>query len=140
MLSFRITTMLTVLSLFLGWCVDARVFTFTMHHRYSEPVKKWSHTAAGIPSPEKGTVEYYAELADRDRFLRGRKLSQFDPGLAFSDGNSTFRISSLGLYATLSLSLSSPFSSLAKINSCFELKENESVYCLENKETTCRCI
>jgi hypothetical protein len=79
-----------------------------MHHRYSEPVKKWSHSASPSPShhwPEKGTVEYYAELADRDRFLRGRRLSQFDAGLAFSDGNSTFRISSLGLYVTISFFL-----------------------------------
>lgn len=85
-------------------CCHARIFTFTMHHRFSEPVKKWSETSAGKLSPvdrwpEKGSFEYYAELADRDRFFRGRKLSNLDDApLAFSDGNSTFQISSLGLY------------------------------------------
>ncbi|XP_019421105.1 PREDICTED: aspartyl protease family protein 1 [Lupinus angustifolius] len=92
---------------------DARVFTFTMHHRFSEPVKKWSQTTTGIPSPanhwpEKGTFEYYAQLADRDRFLRGRKLSEFEPGLAFSDGNSTFRISSLGFLHYTTVQLGTP--------------------------------
>jgi hypothetical protein len=101
-----------------------------MHHRYSEPVKKWSHSASPSPShrwPEKGTVEYYAELADRDRFLRGRRLSQFDAGLAFSDGNSTFRISSLGLYVTISfflfLSFSiNPFFTISSFLDHFSLK------------------
>ncbi|KAG2394591.1 Aspartyl protease family protein [Vigna angularis] len=57
------------------------------------------------PPPDKGTVEYYTELTDHDRFLRGRKLSQIDASLAFSDGNSTFRIRSLGLYLFFSLIL-----------------------------------
>ena len=98
---------ITALSLSLLSLCHGHVYTFTMHHRHSEPVRKWSHsTASGIPAPpEKGTVEYYAELADRDRLLRGRKLSQIDDGLAFSDGNSTFRISSLGLYMLYSFSL-----------------------------------
>ncbi|KAL2662461.1 hypothetical protein GLYMA_02G045000v4 [Glycine max] len=86
------------------------VYTFTMHHRHSEPVRKWSHSAAaGIPAPpEEGTVEYYAELADRDRLLRGRKLSQIDAGLAFSDGNSTFRISSLGFLHYTTVQIGTP--------------------------------
>jgi len=111
MLSFTKTIIIIILIiLHLSMCCNAHIFTFTMHHRYSEPVKKWSHSAPSSPShrwPEKGSVEYYAELADRDRFLRGRRLSQFDAGLAFSDGNSTFRISSLGLYVT------NPFSSFS---------------------------
>lgn len=106
-----------ILLLISVWCFffytsgHARVFTFTMHHRFSDPVKKWSsETGAGNLSPadrwpEKGSFEYYAALADRDRFLRGRKLSDVDDDdddapLSFSDGNSTFRISSLGLYVS----------------------------------------
>jgi hypothetical protein len=81
-------------------CNGGRIFSFKMHHRFSDPVRKWSE-AAGDRWPEKGTVEYYAELADRDRLLRGRKLSEFDAPLAFSDGNSTLRISSLGLYGSM---------------------------------------
>ncbi|XP_028207546.1 aspartyl protease family protein 1-like isoform X3 [Glycine soja] len=98
-----------IASLFLSLC-HGHVYTFTMHHRHSEPVRKWSHsTASGIPAPpEKGTVEYYAELADRDRLLRGRKLSQIDDGLAFSDGNSTFRISSLGFLHYTTVQIGTP--------------------------------
>ena len=106
MLSFVFVVVVTFISLWEFCQCHDHVYTFTMHHRHSEPVRKWSHAAAGIPPPpEKGTVEYYAELADRDRFLRGRKLSQIDAGLAFSDGNSTFRISSLGLYLFFSFTL-----------------------------------
>ena len=89
-------------------CNARSIFTFKMHHRYSDPVKKWSNSTGMLsPAPEKGTVEYYSDLADRDRLLllhhlfRGRKLSDSDASLAFADGNSTFRISSLGLYVSL---------------------------------------
>lgn len=85
-----------------------------MHHRFSEPVKKWSETTSGKFSavdawPEKGSFEYYAGLADRDRFFRGRKLSgKDDAPLAFSDGNSTFRISSLGFLHYTTVQLGTP--------------------------------
>ncbi|POO00800.1 Aspartic peptidase [Trema orientale] len=86
-----------------------RIFTFKMHHRFSDPVKKWSHLAGKLsPPPEKGTLDYYAELADRDRLLRGRKLSQIDPPLAFSEGNSTFRINSLGFLHYTTVKLGTP--------------------------------
>lgn len=81
---------------------NGRIFSFEMHHRFSEPFQKWSEAAGALSPagnlPEKGTFEYYAELADRDRLLRGRKLSEADGPLAFSGGNSTIQISSLGLY------------------------------------------
>lgn len=51
--------------------------------------------------PEKGTVDYYATLADRDRIMRGPGLMDVDQRITFSDGNSTLRISSLGLYVFL---------------------------------------
>ena len=80
----------------------ARIFSFQMHHRFSKPVKKWSEKAGiGFPAgnwPAEGSIEYYAELAHRDRALRGRRLSDVDGLLTFFDGNSTFRINSLGLY------------------------------------------
>lgn len=83
----------------------ARIFSFQMHHRFSEPVKHWSKKAGiSFPAgtwPAKDSVEYYADLALRDRALRGRRLSDLDGLLTFSDGNSTFRISSLGLYDSL---------------------------------------
>ncbi|XP_061376430.1 aspartyl protease family protein 1 isoform X2 [Gastrolobium bilobum] len=111
MLSFcRIIIFFLLLSLWAHCYCHAHVFTFTMHHRFSEPVRKWSHAAVSPPDrwPEKGTFEYYAELADRDRFFRGRKLSQIDAGLAFSDGNSTFRISSLGFLHYTTVQLGTP--------------------------------
>ncbi|XP_059438144.1 aspartyl protease family protein 1 isoform X3 [Corylus avellana] len=91
------------------------IFSFKMHHRFSDPVRKWSEASGGklAPAasdswPEKGTVEYYAELADRDRLLRGRKLSELDAPLAFSDGNSTVRISSLGFLHYTTVQLGTP--------------------------------
>lgn len=72
-----------------------------MHHRFSDHVKEWSHrSGARFPAhswPEKGSAEYYALLMSIDFAIRGRALSSFDGGLTFSDGNATFRISSLGL-------------------------------------------
>ncbi|KAM6564260.1 hypothetical protein CsatB_024258 [Cannabis sativa] len=91
-----------------------RIFSFKMHHRFSEPVKKWSETSgAGKLSPpqnlpEKGSYEYYAALAHRDRLLRGRKLSEIDAPLAFSEGNSTFRLSNLGFLHYTTVKLGTP--------------------------------
>lgn len=90
-----------------GGC-HGRIFSFQMHHRFSDPVKRWSSATADLP--EKGSFEYYAHLADRDRLLRGRKLSEVgNSPLAFSDGNSTVRITSLGLCVFFALFLDSIF-------------------------------
>ncbi|XP_057962661.1 aspartyl protease family protein 1 isoform X2 [Malania oleifera] len=90
----------------------ARIFSFQMHHRFSDPVKKWSQKAGkGFPAgdwPEKGTVEYYAVLAHRDKILRGRGLSDVDSPITFSEGNSTFRISALGFLHYTTVSLGTP--------------------------------
>ncbi|XP_021816404.1 aspartyl protease family protein 1 isoform X2 [Prunus avium] len=93
-----------------------RIFSFKMHHRFSDPVKEWSAVSGKLSPadnlPAKGSFEYYAELARRDRFLRGRKLAQSDQSdttpLAFSDGNSTFRISSLGFLHYTTVQLGTP--------------------------------
>ncbi|KAL2333839.1 hypothetical protein Fmac_015052 [Flemingia macrophylla] len=106
MLAFVFSVTALLLSLWEPCRCHGHVYTFTMHHRHSEPLRKSSHHA---PSPpEKGTVEYYADLADRDRLLRGRKLSQIDAGLAFSDGNSTSRISSLGFLHYTTVQIGTP--------------------------------
>ncbi|RWR90699.1 aspartyl protease family protein 1-like protein [Cinnamomum micranthum f. kanehirae] len=86
-------------------------FRFDLHHRFSDPVKRWAaeRSGAGLRPeewPEKGTVDYYAALVDHDRVLRGRGLAEeVDQTLAFSEGNVTFRLSTLGFlhYATVSL-------------------------------------
>lgn len=70
-------------------------FTFEIHHRFSDSVRRW----AKLPSsPDPLSVDYYAELAAHDRARRGRALSQEDDGqLTFANGNATARIDSLGL-------------------------------------------
>lgn len=86
-------------------CEAFGTFGFDVHHRYSDPVK-------GILDlddlPEKGTHDYYAAMAHRDRLVHGRRLAgaQINESLlTFSSGNDTYRISSLGLYAFLLISL-----------------------------------
>ncbi|KAJ6915559.1 LOW QUALITY PROTEIN: Asp domain-containing protein [Populus alba x Populus x berolinensis] len=68
------------------------------------------HSRIGLTKnwPEKGSFEYYAALAHRDQMLRGRRLSDADASLAFSDGNSTFRISSLGFLHYTTVELGTP--------------------------------
>ncbi|XWS45594.1 hypothetical protein CRYUN_Cryun15aG0149900 [Craigia yunnanensis] len=86
-----------------------RIFTFQMHHRFSEPVKNWSNSTGKLSHwPVKGSFEYYAILAHRDRLFRGRKLSDINATLSFSDGNSTFRISSLGFLHYTTVKLGTP--------------------------------
>ncbi|MBA0770009.1 hypothetical protein Gotri_018691 [Gossypium trilobum] len=88
---------------------DGRIFTFKMHHLFSEPVKNWSNSTGKLSHwPAKGSFEYYAVLAHRDRLLRGRKLSGINATLSFSDGNSTFRISSLGFLHYTTVQLGTP--------------------------------
>lgn len=94
---------LTLLSFF-PWSSKARIFTFEMHHRFSDEVKRWSDLTGRFGSfPPKGSFDYYNALVIRDRLIRGRRrLSDSESesessALTFSDGNSTSRISSLGL-------------------------------------------
>lgn len=96
-----------------------RVFSFEMHHRFSQPVRNWSSSTGNLPHwPEKGSFEYYADLVHRDRLLRGRRLSDSSVPLIFSDGNSTSKISSLGLYGFFD-SLLFVFFFLAFVFFCF---------------------
>ncbi|XP_070051376.1 aspartyl protease family protein 1 isoform X3 [Nicotiana tomentosiformis] len=90
---------------------SGRVFTFEMHHRFSETVKKWSLQKIGGPLhnwPVKGSLQYYTQLANHDKLLHGRRLFKFDGPLTFSDGNSTFRISSLGFLHYTTVTLGTP--------------------------------
>ncbi|XP_071914520.1 aspartyl protease family protein 1-like isoform X3 [Coffea arabica] len=93
-------------------CSNAHIFTLEMHHRFSEPIKKWSQKTGKnfmVQSwPTKGSVEYYQQLANHDRLLRGRRLSESDGLLTFSDGNSTFRISSLGFLHYTTVTVGTP--------------------------------
>ncbi|KAI3665337.1 hypothetical protein L6452_43961 [Arctium lappa] len=91
----------------------ASVFTLKMHHRFSEPVKKWSESinklSAAGDFPSEGSVEFYSQLADHDRVFRGRGLSDSgEQRLTFSDGNSSLRIKSLGFLHYTTVSLGTP--------------------------------
>ncbi|CAK9187626.1 unnamed protein product [Ilex paraguariensis] len=104
--------LLTLILFWFSQCSYARIFTLQIHHRFSEPVKKWSQRAGKhFPAnhwPEKGSIEYYARLAHHDRVFRGRRLSELDGPLVFSNGNETFRISSLGFLHYTTVSLGTP--------------------------------
>ncbi|KAK4843227.1 hypothetical protein QYF36_005551 [Acer negundo] len=94
-------------------CDSARIFSFEMHHRFSDPVKNWSDSTGKLLSrywPDKGSFEYYAVLIHRDQLLRGRHLSASDAKspLAFLDGNSTLRINSLGFLHYTTVQLGTP--------------------------------
>ncbi|KVI02927.1 Aspartic peptidase [Cynara cardunculus var. scolymus] len=90
----------------------ASVFTLKMHHRFSEPVKKWSESINKLSAgdfPSTGSVEFYSQLADHDRVFRGRGLSDSgEQRLTFSDGNSSLRIKSLGFLHYTTVSLGTP--------------------------------
>lgn len=78
-------------------CYGLSTFGFDIHHRFSDPVKGM----LGIDDvPQKGTPQYYAVMAHRDRIFRGRKLAGADhhAPLTFTAGNVTYRIASSGLY------------------------------------------
>ncbi|GAY53810.1 hypothetical protein CUMW_151890 [Citrus unshiu] len=94
-------------------CDGGRIFSFEMHHRYSDQVKNWSISSGKLSHsdwPDKGSFDYYALLAHRDQILRGRHLSDTDTNspLIFSDGNSTLRISSLGFLHYTTVQLGTP--------------------------------
>uniref|UniRef100_A0A7N0TUM4 Peptidase A1 domain-containing protein n=1 Tax=Kalanchoe fedtschenkoi TaxID=63787 RepID=A0A7N0TUM4_KALFE len=101
-----------LLLLILVYLCDGRIFSFEMHHRYSDRVRKWSHeTGRASPGdwPLKGSVDYYAALLQHDRALRGRStLSDSDGPLSFADGNSTIRLTSLGFLHYASVKLGTP--------------------------------
>ncbi|KAI3824264.1 hypothetical protein L1987_05715 [Smallanthus sonchifolius] len=90
----------------------ASVFTLKMHHRFSDPVKKWSESINKLSAaefPARGSVEFYSQLADHDRVFRGRGLvDSGEQRLTFSDGNSSLRIKSLGYLHYTMVSLGTP--------------------------------
>ncbi|RVX16643.1 Aspartyl protease family protein 1 [Vitis vinifera] len=101
-----------VVVLISGWvsqiCYGLGTFGFDMHHRFSDPVK-------GILDvddlPEKLSLQYYKAMAHRDWVIHGRRLSTSDevkPPLTFSDGNETYRLSSLGYLHYANVSLGTP--------------------------------
>ena len=78
-------------------CDGLGTFGYGIHHRFSDPVKG----ILGVDElPEKGSADYYVAMAHRDRIIRGRHLASINDQspLAFSGGNDTYLLNSLGLY------------------------------------------
>lgn len=91
-----------------------RTFSFKMQHIYSEPVKKWAESRTGLRGfqlydnwPVK-SMDYYSQLAIRDRIFRGRRISEFGGPITFSDGNLTCRITALGFLHYTTVTLGTP--------------------------------
>lgn len=80
-----------------------------MHHRYSDPVRGLLDP---VGLPEKGSAGYYSVMAQRDRFVQGRKLSGTATGdntqLTFVNGNETIQLSSLGYLHYANVSVGTP--------------------------------
>ncbi|KAJ8764457.1 hypothetical protein K2173_006197 [Erythroxylum novogranatense] len=92
---------------------NGRIFTFKMHHRFSDSVENWYRSVHRfLPGnlPAKRSFEYYTQLVRRDGFLHGRRklYSTVHSHLDFSDGNSTFRISTLGFLHYTMVELGTP--------------------------------
>ncbi|KAF3324930.1 aspartic proteinase-like protein 1 [Carex littledalei] len=85
---------------FLSSLSYASPFSLEIHNRFSDKVRHWAESRGhpGAWWPQHGTSEYYAALAHHDRALHNRRsLATTSPEeLAFSDGNATYRLSSLG--------------------------------------------
>ncbi|TQD85755.1 hypothetical protein C1H46_028671 [Malus baccata] len=92
-------------------CFGLGTYGFDIHHRFSDPVKA---ILGSDELPEKGSAEYYAAMAHRDRLIRGRHLSTADDQttpLAFEYGNITYRISAFGHLHYANVSVGTPSTS-----------------------------
>ncbi|KAK1432612.1 hypothetical protein QVD17_09510 [Tagetes erecta] len=81
-------------------------FGFDIHHRYSDQVK-------GILDiddhhlPQIGSLHYYSAMSQRDRIFHRRRLA-VESSLAFSDGNDTYQLPSLGFLHYANVSVGTP--------------------------------
>ncbi|KAK4583878.1 hypothetical protein RGQ29_021842 [Quercus rubra] len=88
-------------------CDGLGTFGYGIHHRFSDPVKG----ILGVDElPEKGSADYYVAMAHRDRIIRGRHLASINDQspLAFSGGNDTYLLNSLGFLHYANVSLGNP--------------------------------
>ncbi|XP_008241995.1 PREDICTED: aspartyl protease family protein 1-like isoform X1 [Prunus mume] len=91
-------------------CSGFGSYGFDIHHRFSDPVKA---ILGSDELPEKGSAEYYAAMAHRDRLIRGRHLSTADETtpLTFVYGNETDRIGAFGHLHYANVSVGTPSTS-----------------------------
>ncbi|KAL4645574.1 hypothetical protein ACB092_02G243600 [Castanea dentata] len=104
-------TLLVILLLLLGLsgqsCNGLGTFGFDIHHRFSDTVKAILG-ADGLP--EKGSVEYYAAMARRDRIIQGRHLAAGNnqSPLTFANGNNTLTDPNLAFLYYANVSVGTP--------------------------------
>ncbi|XP_071710210.1 aspartyl protease family protein 1-like isoform X2 [Rutidosis leptorrhynchoides] len=87
-------------------------YGYDIHHRYSDPVKGmldiYDHEL-----PKMGSLDYYSAMAHRDRIFHRRRLAgagdpTVESSLAFSDGNETYQLPSLGFLHYANVSVGTP--------------------------------
>ncbi|GMY12301.1 aspartyl protease family protein 1-like [Fagus crenata] len=87
-------------------CYGLGTFGFDIHHRFSDPVKQ---ILGSDGLPEKGSLEYYVAMANRDRIIHGRHLASNNQSpLTFAYGNDTLFIDTLGSLYYANVSVGTP--------------------------------
>ncbi|CAE6075860.1 unnamed protein product [Arabidopsis arenosa] len=89
-------------------CEAAGKFSFEVHHMFSDTVKQT--LGVGDLVPEKGSLEYFKLLAQRDRLIRGRGLASNneEAPVTFIRGNRTVSIDLLGSLHYANVSVGTP--------------------------------
>ncbi|CAO2827876.1 unnamed protein product [Amaranthus hypochondriacus] len=113
-LIFNSIPVILLFVLVLGWATRPsqayQTFGFDLHHRFSDPVTRILDS--GEKLPEKGSIEYYAALANRDVAVHGRRLKansgDYQTPLTFSNGNTTYRISLFGFLHYANVTVGTP--------------------------------
>ena len=114
--------LVVVLGLASESCYGLGIFGFDIHHRLSDPVKGILGILDDVP--QKGSPEYYAAMAHRDRMFRGRRLAaDHHTPLTFAAGNDTYQIPAFGLYDNSSPPLVNFLTFLSFLYWCFFLKK-----------------
>ncbi|KAI3428915.1 Peptidase A1 domain-containing protein [Psidium guajava] len=101
---------LTVACLCVGRCGGVGTFGFNFHHRSSDPVKAMLAVAGQDELPERGSLEYYAAMAHRDRLVHGRRLAAAGDRvpITFDGGNETYRFKAFGYLHYANVSVGTP--------------------------------
>ncbi|CAJ1942297.1 unnamed protein product [Sphenostylis stenocarpa] len=88
-------------------CYGSGTFGFDIHHRFSDPVMGILGIAGDVP--QKGSPQYYAAMAHRDRIFRGRRLTtDHHTPLTFAAGNDTYQIPAFGFLHFANVSVGTP--------------------------------
>ncbi|KFK34380.1 hypothetical protein AALP_AA5G137700 [Arabis alpina] len=89
-------------------CEASGKFSFEVHHMFSDAVKQSLGLDGSVP--EKGSLEYFKVLAQRDQLIRGRGLASKneETPITFMDGNLTLSVRLLGALHYANVSVGTP--------------------------------